>query len=290
MAAPPPPADASVDAGAGVIPAAVAAVALHATVPAHALARLRYTRLAGDHVNGTWRIDADARRYVLRVRAPRSSLPGVDRARELAAQRCAAAAGLAPRVLAGDAAAGWLLMELVDAAPWSDADFGDAARLAALGARLASLHALAAPDVAPLDASGIAAGQLAVIRAHDAGAAAKLARLGDEVRALTAELDEPGARRVLNHGDLMAGNVLGPGAVLIDWEYAQLTDASYDLACLLDYYPQARAHAGQLMAVMGQHHAGAREKLALQLRRFRILNQLWQAAAAAGKMVGSTNQ
>ena len=57
-------------------------------------------RLAGGSVNDSWLVDTDDGRYVLRIQGPAWRSPGVDRRREQEAQRLAAAAGLAPAVIA----------------------------------------------------------------------------------------------------------------------------------------------------------------------------------------------
>ena len=78
-----------------------------------------------------------ARRGGLRLREPRIELPGVDREREIAVQRAAAAVGLAPQVIAADASQGWLLMEHLQLAPWAHVDFAVPAKLYRLGEQLA---------------------------------------------------------------------------------------------------------------------------------------------------------
>lgn len=269
---------------AGLIPPA-ALQALPAAVR-HAAAQLRMQRLAGDGIDGTWLIEASDYRAVLRLRDPGRRIPAVDRHRELLAQERAAAAGLAPAVLAADPDAGWLLMEFVAAEPWSEQDFGNRERLLALGAQLRRLHALPPPAAAPFDAQAIARGQLALLGQAGATVEEEVLARAAELRDLQAEIQSLGSL-ALNHGDLAAANVLGARCCLIDWEYAQLTDPSYDLACLLEYHPQSQPHLEVLLHAAGQADAGARRRLAFQRRLFRVLQELWQAAQSAGRMRGS---
>jgi thiamine kinase-like enzyme len=89
---------------------------------------------------------------------------------------------------------------------------------------------------------------------------------------------------VLNHGDLMAANLVGHGAgmqpLLVDWEYAQRTDPTWDVACLLVYYPGIESRLESLLAALGLDSARDRQILSLQRRLFDGLNHLWQRAQA----------
>jgi aminoglycoside phosphotransferase (APT) family kinase protein len=87
---------------------------------------------------------------------------------------------------------------------------------------------------------------------------------------------------VLNHGDLMAGNLLGPGPLLVDWEYAQVADPTWDLACLMTYYPGMSRFTERLLAGAGLAGTSARAGLDLQRERFELLNRLWERLAAHG--------
>jgi thiamine kinase-like enzyme len=89
------------------------------------------------------------------------------------------------------------------------------------------------------------------------------------------------AAAVLNHGDLQLGNMLGPEPMLIDWEYAQLVDPTYDIACLLTYYPLMEPQLPRLMESAGLSCAGDQAALALQRQRFDCLDQLWAAVNGA---------
>jgi thiamine kinase-like enzyme len=84
-------------------------------------------------------------------------------------------------------------------------------------------------------------------------------------------------RAVLNHGDLQLANMLGPEPLLIDWEYAQVVDPTYDIACLLAYYPRLEPQLGRLMSCAGLSSLAEQAVLALQRERFACLNRLWNA-------------
>jgi thiamine kinase len=240
----------------------------------------RIAPLGGARDNRLWRIDTDAGSFALRQRLTASDPPGVERQRELTIHSAAAAAGLAPRVIAADPAAGWLLMEHVSGAPWTDRDFCEREPLLRLGERLARLHALPPAPCPPFDALAIARGQLARIEAARPGADHGLAGVLAELQAVELQLQDLGRGLAMNHGDLDAANLLGPAPLLIDWEYAQLTDPLYDLACILAYYPGAWAHRGALLGAADLGDALSARRLPLQLRQFGLLNQLWKQAEA----------
>src|SRR5690606_26752951 len=104
--------------------------------------------------------------------------------------------------------------------------------------RLAALHAIARPAEVPLaDASAMARGYVARLERRDAAAGAAMQPLVQRVDEIGQEMAGLDEKPVLVHGDLMASNLIGPKPQLVDWEYAQAADSSWDWACLLSYYP-----------------------------------------------------
>lgn len=226
--------------------------------------------------NEVLRIDTLQGRFVWRRRLGPLDRPGALARAELAAHRCAAAAGLAPGVVSAAADGSWILMEYVDAAPWNEGSLQDDHALQRLGRRLAILHSLSLPAaVGAADALAMAAGYLAVGGSRDPAGAAALQPLAGEVRRMTEELAAGAQRGVLVHGDLTASNLLGPLPVLVDWEYAQAADPGWDLACLLSYYPFLQSRLDPLLAGAGLEGAEDRARIELQRRRFVLLNRLW---------------
>lgn len=221
------------------------------------------------------RVDTARGRFVWRRRQAPIDRPGSTARTELAAQQAAAGAGLAPQVLAAAPDASWLLMVFEPQPHWTEAELCEPARLERLAGQLRVLHALPVPvQVAPVDARQIAQGQLALLRSPDGRAAGadlvrQIDRLHDELRGFA-------VAPVLCHGDLQASNLLGPRPVLVDWEYAQVADPAYDLACLLTYYPGLASRADWIMGSAGLDGAGFRARLALQQRQFALLTRLWE--------------
>ncbi|HWW21251.1 MAG TPA: choline/ethanolamine kinase family protein [Steroidobacteraceae bacterium] len=238
---------------------------------------LRLEVLGGGSVNLVYRVDSPQGRFVLRLDGPAWRRPGVDRARELSLHRLAAAAGIAPSVVAAlPEQHGLLVTEFHEGRLWQAEDFGNPASLHRLGELLYRLHRVQAPQIAQFDPLQVGLGYVGLVRAEHAQAGrSAMRRLEQACEPLRAS-ERPAA---VVHGDLSQGNLLeGERLWLLDWEYAQLTDPLMDLACLLAYYPQAAPHAGELLAAAGfdarQHHQG----LMARVEVYRMLTWLWHLA------------
>ncbi len=231
----------------------------------------------GRGCNRVLRVDTDEGRFVLRQRQLPLDRPGSAAQTELRSQMVAAAAGLAPRVINAALDGSWLLMDFIDAPLWTEEQLlsGGVERL---GERLALLHSLPVPAAVPVvDTVEIAAGYLRQLCATDPAAAEPYLPLLVRVQDLSRAMDGLADQAVLNHGDLQLCNMLGPEPLLIDWEYAQVVDPTYDIACLLAYYPRLEPQLGRLMSCAGLSNLAEQAVLALQRERFACLNRLWNA-------------
>lgn len=256
--------------------------ALLARVPGceHGEPPLQVEPLSGGRgCNDVMRIDTGAGQFVLRRRHSPLDRPGSLSRNELLSHHLAAVAGLAPRLIDAAENGEWLLMEFVPGETWSESRLLAAAGIDALGAQLRRLQAVPLPEELPsIDAPAIARGYLRMIAARDPALAGGLVQELRAVEADSRELESMVDRATLNHGDLQAANMLGPGPVLVDWEYAQRSHPTYDVACLLAYYPALQAQLERLLAACGLDSEGDRRILSLQQRLFARLNRLWQLA------------
>ena len=237
----------------------------------------RATVLAGGRqVNLCLRLeDAAGDTAVLRVRRG-PALPGADFARELACHEIAARAGLAPSIRAADVRQQFLLMDFAAGDRWTADTLRDESAAWRLGERLRRLHALEVPDFAPADDLALLAGNCAVLEAHGDGEARELMRQGAELTARLSLL--PTRPPVLCHGDPDAANFLGPLPMLIDFEYAQVADPTYDLALLVAYTPALEPRIERLRAAMGLEDALSGRRLPLQLELCRVVGRAWERA------------
>jgi aminoglycoside phosphotransferase (APT) family kinase protein len=244
---------------------------------------LRLERLPGGSVNQSWRVDTGQGRFVLRVDGPSWRRPGVDRAREALLHRAAASAGVAPRLITASGALGAQVCEYIEGRSWQESDLVRPEQLERLGRQLARLHAIEpAPAVASF-APEVCAQEYLRRAGAQAAAATRAQAVRDSVSAAAAQVARAGAggsrRGCIIHGDLVCGNVLeGTQLWLIDWEYAQLADPIYDVACVLAYYPQVWPNAGRLMAAAGLAEPAAEQRLAPAIHVYQALTWLWQLA------------
>jgi thiamine kinase len=243
---------------------------------------LRVERLHGGSVNDCWCVDTTEGRFVLRIDGAAWRRPGVDRAREEQLHTAAAAAGLAPRLLLRCDADRVQVSEYLEGRSWSAADLLEPAQLERLGERLAQLHALVLPPgIAPFSPGEAAREYLQIMGAEAVAAAGARAVVG-AIDADARQVAAGTAGLAIVHGDLAHGNLLdGSRLWLLDWEYAQLADPLYDVACALAYYPQARPQAARLLAASGLAGDGLPDRLAAAIRVYEALSWLWHQARHA---------
>jgi aminoglycoside phosphotransferase (APT) family kinase protein len=235
----------------------------------------------GRNVNRNLRIDTRVGRFVLRQRIRQGPRPGADPLREVACHRAAAAAGVAPAVLDAAPDGNWILMDYVEGGMWTPPRLQATEGLRTLGARLQRLHATAPPKgLAAFDPVSIAKEQTQAIIERDPAAAGQVNALVARTRQLAVDCAAFAVTPVTTHGDLKASNLIGPVPMLLDWEYAQLADPVYDLACLSVYYPGLRLRGRELLGTAGITDSNGVVRLQLHARLFDCLNRLWGQAEA----------
>src|SRR5215470_559906 len=235
----------------------------------------------GRNVNRNLRIDTRVGRFVLRQRIREGPRPGADPLREVACHRAAAAAGVAPAVLDAAPDGSWILMDYVEGGMWTPLRLQAPEGLRTLGACLQRLHAITPPKgLAAFDPMSIAIAQAQVIIERDPAAAVQVNALVARTRELAVDCAAFAVTPVTTHGDLNASNLVGPVPMLVDWEYAQLADPVYDLACLSVYYPGLRLQGEELLGTAGITDANGAVRLRLHLQLFDSLNRLWEQAEA----------
>jgi len=233
----------------------------------------------GRSVNRNLRITARAGRFVLRQRIREGPRPGADPLREVACHRAAAAAAVAPAVRDAAPDGSWILMDYVEGGMWTAPRLQAPEGLRTLGACLQRLHAIAPPKgLAAFDPVSIARGLAQAILERDPAAAAKVDALVARTRQFALDCAAFTVTPVITHGDLNAGNLVGPAPMLVDWEYAQLADPVYDLACLSVYYPGLRLRTEELLGTAGITDADGAARLRLYAELFNGLNTLWEQA------------
>jgi thiamine kinase len=190
-------------------------------------------RLERGLVNQSYRVERGGRRYALRVPLPNAPELGLDRGWECGVLERAMAAGIAPAIECCDPAQGILVARWVDGAVWTAEQARRPESTAEVALLTRRIHALPVPPAArrmspaawiahyheALEGTGAAAKHR---RELDSGVAARLAALA---------LPPPPAA-VLCHSDLHPQNLIAAdhGLVLLDWEYAHVSEPFWDLA------------------------------------------------------------
>ena len=190
--------------------------------------RAQLQPLAGGTRRRSWLVTfAEGRQAVLRVPVPHSNAL-LDVATEARAMSAAADAGIAPPVVAVDAASGVLLTEFRAGARWTAADMRRATNVERLVAVLRTLHAL--PTELPVFAAERIATRYLAALPRDVQEP-RAAEWGEELMTLARRYDARYSPTAFCHNDLVAANVLDDGELaLVDFEYAVRAEPLLDLA------------------------------------------------------------
>ena len=177
-------------------------------------------------INQSFRVSRDQQDYALRIALADGSAIALNRRWEAQILKTAGDAQLAPALLFSDAERGVLLCEWLTGRSWSGVDLADAASIERISALLRDVHGLPIP----LPAHAMSPAQW-VTHYETMGAAPGKHRHAaiDRLNQLAAL---PAAPRVVCHGDLHRLNLLQTGSSLrlLDWEYAHVSEAFWDLA------------------------------------------------------------
>lgn len=233
------------------------------------------TPLEGGIANHSWLVGSAAGEWVVRVAGGADARLGVNRVAELQAQRAAAALGFAPAVVHAEPAAGVLVSEFVAGRTLARTDLESPPLLAALGARLAELHAQPPPrGVRRLDLHASLAHFLEL--APRAPGPLERELLAARLRWALAS-HAPGASAFC-HNDLHHRNIIAAGRLMfVDWEYAGVGDPLFELAAVIRYHDLNPAErAALLTAHGGSFKPAAVDSMCLV---FDCLHALWLDAA-----------
>ncbi len=267
------------------------------TIPAELLAEVpgcsprepspRVLRLQGGRSNRAFLVTGSAGDFVLRLgaEARTAAALGVDRGAELATQRVAAAAGIAPRVLVADATRGFIVMEYVPGAALPPDWQEDPRRVAALATVLDRVRRLTPPPGLPRLALPDRIDELHTrLQASRPSAAAALA---PRIAAARRDWVASGAGQrepCVVHSDPNPDNIIerpDGSLLLLDWEYAHLGDPLQDAAAVLALHPTLGERARDLLGAAAGPTAVDMAMLEAMARVYRVLDESWSQLAAA---------
>jgi thiamine kinase-like enzyme len=188
------------------------------------------TVLGGGITNHNFRARFGGREVVVRLPGNDTELLGSDRSGEREANRLAAAAGVAPEVLAHLDDPVVLVTAFVEGPTAAAADLREPAVLAEVAAALRRVHRSAAIG-ARFDSFRLVEGYAAATRSRGGEVPAAY----EVARAAAARIEAiprfAGEAAVLSHNDLLPANFIATpdGIRLVDWEYAGMGNRWFDL-------------------------------------------------------------
>lgn len=188
--------------------------------------------LAGGLTNTSYLVDTGVARFVVRIGCDNGAILGIDRVREEAAARRAENAGIAPEILLFTQPEGHLVTRYLEGArSLPIAEFTAPAMVSRIATRLRDVHLLDAID-GRFDPYADIRRWMALIEARGTTQPTRLAPLLSVVdRTERERIPASESALVLCHNDPYHLNFLDDGTLwLIDWEYAGMGEAMYDLA------------------------------------------------------------
>jgi thiamine kinase-like enzyme len=224
----------------------------------------------------------DGTRHVLRLAAPGSPAL-LDVVTEARATLAAAAAGLAPSVVAIDAAWGTLLTEYRVATAWRAEQARESRNLVRAAQLMRRLHVVPV-ELPAFAAERIASGYLARLGTVAVVREPRAVRWADELLARARHHDGLYAPSAFCHHDLFAANILDDGELaLVDFEYAVRATPLLDLASFAAMNGLHLEERGALLAAYRGREPTAAElsELAAVVRLVRLMAWFWALLGAA---------
>lgn len=191
--------------------------------------RLTVEPLGGGITNRNFKVEVGGEAFVLRIGGRDTELLGIDRRAEHDASVAAAAAGVGPEVVAFVEPEGYLVTRFVEGEIVPVEEIRRPERLRELAGLLRRFHE-GRPIASRFDAFRVVEQYRTTALAY--GVAVPPA--WDEAKAVADRIERARGRQPLRpcHNDLLNANLLDSpgGLVVVDWEYAGMGDAFFDLA------------------------------------------------------------
>jgi len=225
------------------------------------------------------------------VRVPRSAMAHleVDRRSECAALEAAATADLAPRVVTCDPVSGILVTHWIESETWTSQRAHQPDAIRAMARALKGLHALPVPGGArSLAPQPLLERYWRIVTGRASPLQSRLAPIHARVLARAQQAHR--APLVLCHSDLHHRNLIENGALrLLDWEYAGVTERSYDLASFSQSNDLTRTEQELLLRAYGLERDDE-GRFALHCVLFDWICALWLAMVDAGEGAAERNR
>lgn len=180
--------------------------------------------------NANYRIDVDARSFVVRIPGASTDLLAIDRANELHSARIAAALGIGPAVLHHFPDCGATVMEFLHGRPMTNDTLSEAGMPGRIAATLRALHG-GPRFLQDFDMLVLAERYRTLIERRGFPLPAGYRARRSAVEAIAVALAAHPLPSVPCHNDLLADNYIEQGERLrlIDWEYSGNGDPAFEL-------------------------------------------------------------
>jgi thiamine kinase len=229
--------------------------------------------------NRSWLVSTDADRFVVRISDLGSAGElQIDRASEAIVLQHVARAGIGPQVLRCDPARGILVTRYLGAT-WTEQDAQSDYNIGRLASLLRRLHALDVPaGVHVVDLASTVDGYVRTLLERGTHSGLVSAELRECAKETALQLRED-STPCLCHNDVHHLNIVGSDPVrLIDWEYAGLGEALFDLASLCAYHRYGKPQRERLLSAYAARSAAFNwQRLELACWLFDYIRDLWSA-------------
>jgi thiamine kinase-like enzyme len=206
--------------------------------------------LGGGITNRNFKVSVDGGSFVLRIGGKDTELLGIDREAEHEASRVAAELGVGPEVVSFLQPEGYLVTRFVEGSPVPVEELRQPERLRDLAGTLRRVHD--GPAIrSRFDSFRVVEQYCTTAVAHGVA----IPPAFDEAKRLADAIEQARGPQPLStcHNDLLNANLIrtGDALVIVDWEYAGMGDAFFDLANLAANHELGKDEEHQLLDAYG---------------------------------------
>jgi thiamine kinase-like enzyme len=197
---------------------------------------LKATPLGGGITNSNFRIDIGGESFVLRIAGADTELLGINREYEYAANLVAGKLGIAPEVYYFIKPEGYLVTRFINARPISPEEISEPENIRRVMDTVHKIHAM--PTIpGTFDVFRIVRDYTKTACRYQVAFPKDFDRLIEHLRGAEEALSIHPYQPCPCHNDLLNANFLTNGKLIIlDWEYAGMGDAFFDLANFSDHH------------------------------------------------------
>jgi thiamine kinase-like enzyme len=197
---------------------------------------LTATPLGGGITNNNYRIDTGGESFVLRITGENTELLGINREYEYAANLAAGKLGIAPRVFFFIRPEGYLVTRFINGRSILPNEICQPENIRRVAEILQKIHAI--PEIpGSFDVFRIIVNYFEIARRYQVEFPHGFNGMMERMLSAEKALQEASFTHCPCHNDLLNANFLTNGKIyILDWEYAGMGDAFFDLANFSDHH------------------------------------------------------